>query len=248
METFLCWLRSRVSLLLWFFLFCQESPGKASSLGGLTLGRGIGVGFTLKPALLQHNSGFYGHYRGQFRSDSAREYRLAAKPQPPAVFLQRCQVGSSPAGSWATFCCSLAARTTSSAQPQLNWHPRPAYPQDLHESWALVPEMSYLPPTDRVYKSRYRGGQCCSLLLLNGGRIRAKVGWVIMEWEPPEPKKYALSFADNCPSAWIPWCPKSQWSSSQSASSSRGSGVRRKPPLVRRTAWKVACIHPHGLP
>ncbi|XP_006053307.3 uncharacterized protein C3orf84 homolog isoform X1 [Bubalus bubalis] len=38
-----------------------------------------------------HNSGFYGHYRGQFRSDSAREYRLAAKPQPPAVFLQRCQ-------------------------------------------------------------------------------------------------------------------------------------------------------------
>ena len=78
------------------------------------------MGFTLKPALLQHNSGFYGHYRGQFRSDSAREYRLAAKPQPPAVFLQRCQVGSSPTGSWATFCCSQAARATSSAQPQLN--------------------------------------------------------------------------------------------------------------------------------
>nr|KAF6473386.1 hypothetical protein HJG63_001867 [Rousettus aegyptiacus] len=38
-----------------------------------------------------HNSGFYGHYRGQFKSESAREYRLAAKPQPPAVFLQRCQ-------------------------------------------------------------------------------------------------------------------------------------------------------------
>ncbi|XP_027378802.1 uncharacterized protein C3orf84 homolog, partial [Bos indicus x Bos taurus] len=71
--------------------FCQESPGKASSLGSLRLGRGLWVGFTLKPALLQHNSGFYGHYRGQFRSDSAREYRLAAKPQPPAVFLQRCQ-------------------------------------------------------------------------------------------------------------------------------------------------------------
>ncbi|XP_058534664.1 uncharacterized protein C3orf84 homolog [Ochotona princeps] len=38
-----------------------------------------------------HNSGFYGHYRGQFKSESAREYRLAAKPQPPAAFLQRCQ-------------------------------------------------------------------------------------------------------------------------------------------------------------
>ncbi|KAM8758839.1 ciliary microtubule inner protein 7 [Rhynchonycteris naso] len=38
-----------------------------------------------------HNQGFYGHHRGQFKSDSAREYRLAAKPQPPAVFLQRCQ-------------------------------------------------------------------------------------------------------------------------------------------------------------
>ncbi|XP_054450580.1 uncharacterized protein C3orf84 homolog [Pteronotus mesoamericanus] len=38
-----------------------------------------------------HNSGFYGHYRGQFKSESAREYRLAAKPQPPAVFLQRSQ-------------------------------------------------------------------------------------------------------------------------------------------------------------
>ncbi|XP_077633437.1 ciliary microtubule inner protein 7 isoform X3 [Crocuta crocuta] len=38
-----------------------------------------------------HNTGFYGHYRGQFKSESAREYRLAAKPQPPAVFLQRCQ-------------------------------------------------------------------------------------------------------------------------------------------------------------
>ncbi|VCX42531.1 unnamed protein product [Gulo gulo] len=38
-----------------------------------------------------HNTGFYGHYRGQFKSESAQEYRLAAKPQPPAVFLQRCQ-------------------------------------------------------------------------------------------------------------------------------------------------------------
>ncbi|XP_006171031.1 uncharacterized protein C3orf84 homolog [Tupaia chinensis] len=38
-----------------------------------------------------YNSGFYGHYRGQFKSESAGEYRLAAKPQPPAVFLQRCQ-------------------------------------------------------------------------------------------------------------------------------------------------------------
>uniref|UniRef100_A0A8C8XRG7 Ciliary microtubule inner protein 7 n=1 Tax=Panthera leo TaxID=9689 RepID=A0A8C8XRG7_PANLE len=38
-----------------------------------------------------HNTGFYGHYRGQFKSDSAQEYRLAAKPQPPAVFLRRCQ-------------------------------------------------------------------------------------------------------------------------------------------------------------
>ncbi|XP_035131391.1 ciliary microtubule inner protein 7 isoform X3 [Callithrix jacchus] len=39
----------------------------------------------------EHNSGFYGHYRSQFKSESAREYRLAAKPQPPAAFLQRCQ-------------------------------------------------------------------------------------------------------------------------------------------------------------
>ncbi|XP_045386204.1 uncharacterized protein C3orf84 homolog [Lemur catta] len=38
-----------------------------------------------------HNSGFYGHYRSQFKSESAGEYHLAAKPQPPAVFLQRCQ-------------------------------------------------------------------------------------------------------------------------------------------------------------
>uniref|UniRef100_A0A8C9PWX1 Chromosome 3 open reading frame 84 n=1 Tax=Spermophilus dauricus TaxID=99837 RepID=A0A8C9PWX1_SPEDA len=38
-----------------------------------------------------HNSGFYGHYRGQFKSETAGEYRLAAKPQPPATFLQRCQ-------------------------------------------------------------------------------------------------------------------------------------------------------------
>nr|XP_008258870.1 uncharacterized protein C3orf84 homolog isoform X2 [Oryctolagus cuniculus] len=38
-----------------------------------------------------HNSGFYGHYRGQFKNESAREYRLAAKPQPPTAFLQRCQ-------------------------------------------------------------------------------------------------------------------------------------------------------------
>eukprot|EP00074_Homo_sapiens_P075112 XP_011532320.1 uncharacterized protein C3orf84 isoform X3 [Homo sapiens] len=38
-----------------------------------------------------HNNGFYGHYRSQFKSESAREYHLAAKPQPPAVFLQRCQ-------------------------------------------------------------------------------------------------------------------------------------------------------------
>nr|XP_004664224.2 uncharacterized protein C3orf84 homolog [Jaculus jaculus] len=38
-----------------------------------------------------HNSGFYGHYRGQVKSESAEEYRFAAKPQPPAVFLQRCQ-------------------------------------------------------------------------------------------------------------------------------------------------------------
>ncbi|XP_019579267.2 ciliary microtubule inner protein 7 [Rhinolophus sinicus] len=38
-----------------------------------------------------HNNGFYGHYRGQFKSERAREYRLAAKPQPPAVFQQRCQ-------------------------------------------------------------------------------------------------------------------------------------------------------------
>ncbi|XP_005074995.1 uncharacterized protein C3orf84 homolog [Mesocricetus auratus] len=38
-----------------------------------------------------HNSGFYGHYRGQVKSESAAEYRLAAKPPPPAVFLQRCE-------------------------------------------------------------------------------------------------------------------------------------------------------------
>ncbi|XP_028612412.1 uncharacterized protein C3orf84 homolog [Grammomys surdaster] len=38
-----------------------------------------------------HNSGFYGHYRGQVKSESAGEYRLAAKPPPPAVFLQRCE-------------------------------------------------------------------------------------------------------------------------------------------------------------
>ncbi|XP_072507410.1 ciliary microtubule inner protein 7 isoform X2 [Notamacropus eugenii] len=36
-----------------------------------------------------YNSGFYGHYRGQFKCELAQEYRLAAKPQPPAVFLQR---------------------------------------------------------------------------------------------------------------------------------------------------------------
>ncbi|KAL1781812.1 hypothetical protein HispidOSU_011563 [Sigmodon hispidus] len=36
-----------------------------------------------------HNSGFYGHYRSQVKSESAGEYRLAAKPAPPAVFLQR---------------------------------------------------------------------------------------------------------------------------------------------------------------
>ncbi|XP_068951484.1 uncharacterized protein C3orf84 homolog [Petaurus breviceps papuanus] len=39
--------------------------------------------------LLQHNTGFYGHYRGQFKCELAQDYRLAAKPQPPAVFLQR---------------------------------------------------------------------------------------------------------------------------------------------------------------
>ncbi|MEJ1285807.1 cDNA sequence BC048562 [Cricetulus griseus] len=38
-----------------------------------------------------YNSGFYGHYRGQVKSESAGEYRLAAKPPPPAVFLQRCE-------------------------------------------------------------------------------------------------------------------------------------------------------------
>ncbi|XP_027989024.1 uncharacterized protein C3orf84 homolog isoform X2 [Eptesicus fuscus] len=38
-----------------------------------------------------HNNGFYGHYRGQFKNESALEYRLAAKPQPPTVFLQRCK-------------------------------------------------------------------------------------------------------------------------------------------------------------
>ncbi|XP_007499907.1 uncharacterized protein C3orf84 homolog [Monodelphis domestica] len=36
-----------------------------------------------------HNTGFYGHYRGQFKYELAQDYRLAAKPQPPAVFLQR---------------------------------------------------------------------------------------------------------------------------------------------------------------
>ncbi|XP_051029687.1 uncharacterized protein C3orf84 homolog [Phodopus roborovskii] len=38
-----------------------------------------------------HNSGFYGHYRGQVKSEIAGEYRLAAKPPPPTVFLQRCE-------------------------------------------------------------------------------------------------------------------------------------------------------------
>ncbi|XP_036049549.1 uncharacterized protein C3orf84 homolog [Onychomys torridus] len=38
-----------------------------------------------------HNSGFYGHFRGQVKSESAGEYRFAAKPPPPAVFLQRCE-------------------------------------------------------------------------------------------------------------------------------------------------------------
>ncbi|XP_069865522.1 uncharacterized protein C3orf84-like isoform X2 [Dipodomys merriami] len=38
-----------------------------------------------------HNSGFYGHYRGQVKNESAGEYRLAAKPKPPAVFLKRSQ-------------------------------------------------------------------------------------------------------------------------------------------------------------
>ncbi|XP_074139372.1 ciliary microtubule inner protein 7 [Sminthopsis crassicaudata] len=46
---------------------------------------------TLQSALVGswYNSGFYGHYRGQFKYELAQEYRLAAKPQPPAVFLQR---------------------------------------------------------------------------------------------------------------------------------------------------------------
>lgn len=48
------------------------------------------------PALSQHNSGFYGHFRGQVKSESAGEYRFAAKPPPPAVFLQRCEVQSVP--------------------------------------------------------------------------------------------------------------------------------------------------------
>ncbi|KAL6071385.1 hypothetical protein STEG23_006233 [Scotinomys teguina] len=39
----------------------------------------------------KHNSGFYGNFRGQVKSESAGEYRLAAKPPPPAVFLQRCE-------------------------------------------------------------------------------------------------------------------------------------------------------------
>ncbi|KAH0509984.1 hypothetical protein LTLLF_157525 [Microtus ochrogaster] len=43
------------------------------------------------PGPAQHNSGFYGHYRGQVKSESAGEYRRAAKPPPPAVFLQRCE-------------------------------------------------------------------------------------------------------------------------------------------------------------
>lgn len=51
------------------------------------------------PALSQHNSGFYGHFRGQVKSESAGEYRFAAKPPPPAVFLQRCEVQSVPEGS-----------------------------------------------------------------------------------------------------------------------------------------------------
>nr|KAF6334887.1 hypothetical protein mPipKuh1_001836 [Pipistrellus kuhlii] len=38
-----------------------------------------------------HNNGFYGHYRGQFKNEIALQYRLAAKPQPPMVFLQRCK-------------------------------------------------------------------------------------------------------------------------------------------------------------
>ncbi|XP_013363031.1 PREDICTED: uncharacterized protein C3orf84 homolog [Chinchilla lanigera] len=38
-----------------------------------------------------HNSGFYGHFRGQVKSESAGEYRRAAKPPPPPAFLQRCQ-------------------------------------------------------------------------------------------------------------------------------------------------------------
>uniref|UniRef100_A0A8C0ZM77 Uncharacterized protein C3orf84-like n=2 Tax=Castor canadensis TaxID=51338 RepID=A0A8C0ZM77_CASCN len=38
-----------------------------------------------------YNSGFYGHFRGQVKSESAGEYRLAAKPQPPPVFLRRFQ-------------------------------------------------------------------------------------------------------------------------------------------------------------
>ncbi|XP_048190826.1 uncharacterized protein C3orf84 homolog [Perognathus longimembris pacificus] len=38
-----------------------------------------------------HNSGFYGHYRGQVKHETAGEYRRAAKPQPPDMFLKRSQ-------------------------------------------------------------------------------------------------------------------------------------------------------------
>lgn len=68
------------------------------------MGAGGGLGLTRLPALLQHNNGFYGHYRGQFKNESALQYRLAAKPQPPTVFLQRCKVPSAPTrrrrGAW----------------------------------------------------------------------------------------------------------------------------------------------------
>ena len=42
--------------------------------------------------LLQHNSGYYGHYRSRIRNDFMNEYRQRAKPQPPQKYLDRSKV------------------------------------------------------------------------------------------------------------------------------------------------------------
>ena len=46
----------------------------------------------LRPLYLQHNSGYYGHYRSRVRNDFMNEYRQRAKPQPPQKYIDRSRV------------------------------------------------------------------------------------------------------------------------------------------------------------